>query len=126
MPTTPEASVAVARRLMECLQSGDAEGALALYRDDVIGWRNLDQRELVKKQIGRILRFLVGLADMRYADVRILPTPEGFVQQHTLRCRAPNGAEVAVPACFVARVENGQIARIDEYMDGAAMAPLLG
>jgi ketosteroid isomerase-like protein len=108
------------------LQAGDAEGALALYRDDVIGWRNLDQRSLVKKQIGRILRFLVSLSDFRYADVRIQATPEGFVQQHTLTCRAPNGAEVSVPACFVARVEEGQIARIDEYMDSAAMAPLMG
>ncbi len=125
MPDPQQRALALARELMQRLQAGDAEGALALYRDDVVVWRNLDQRELAKKQVGRILRFLVGLRELRYADVRILPTPEGFLQQHTLCCVAPSGEPVAVPACMVARVEDGLLTRVDEYMDGAAMAPLM-
>lgn len=125
MPDSPAGALAVAQQLMQHLQAGDAEAALALYRDDVVVWRNLDQRELSKKQVARILRFLVGLRELRYADVRIQATREGFVQQHTLCCVAPNGAAVAVPACMVARVEAGQLTRVDEYMDGAAMTPLM-
>jgi len=33
---------------------------------------------------------------------------------------------VRVDACLVGTVEDGQIVRIDEYVDSAAMAPLMG
>ena len=38
----------------------------------------------------------------------------------------PKGDEARIPSCVVARVEDGQITRIDEYADSAAMAPLMG
>jgi ketosteroid isomerase-like protein len=47
------------------------------------------------------------------------------VQQHVLRATAPDGRPVVCAACLVVEIEDGRIRRIDEYMDGAALAPLL-
>ncbi len=118
----------VARALIGRIEAGDVEGALALYADDVVTWRNLDGRELGKKQVRTILAFLAGLPDLQYRDVRIQDTGDGrgFVQQHVLTCKSKQGEPVEAAACLVARVEQGQLKRLDEYLDSAAMAPLLG
>lgn len=118
--------VAIAKRLIECVTSGDVDGVEALYHDDIRCWRNLDGRELAKRQALKIVRFLGTLRDLRYDDIRIAPTPAGFVQQHTLCCTGPKGEDVRVAACLVAAVEGARITRIDEYVDSAAMAPLMG
>ena len=120
-----ESAVELARDFMGRLLDGDVEGALACYHDDARVWRNVDGRELVMKQVVKVFRFLVVQKDLRYEDVRITGTETGFVQQHTLCCTAPGGEAVAVAACIVARVEAGRIRRLDEYMDAAAMEPLM-
>lgn len=122
-----ERHVACAERLVACLLAGDVDGVGEIYAQDVVTWRNLDGRELVRKQVMKIVEFLAtGVTDLRYEDLRIEPTETGFVQQHTLCCLSSKGEAVTVPACIVARVEGGRITRIDEYMDSAAMAPLMG
>ena len=115
----------VARGLIERIEAGDVEGAAAFYAEDVVTWRNIDGRELVKKQILRILAFLAGLEELVYEDVRIQEVRDGFVQQHVLCCRSPRGDQVRAAACLVARVRDGRLLRVDEYLDSAAMAPLM-
>ncbi len=46
------------------------------------------------------------------------------MEQHVLRGTGPSGAAVEIPACIVARVENGLITRLDEYLDSAHTASL--
>ena len=121
-----EKNVAAARRLIECVIGGDLAGVEALYHDDIVCWRNLDGRGLVKKQALKIVGFLGTLDELAYEDIRIDATGTGFVQQHTLCCLSPSGEAVRVAACLVAEVRDGQILRIDEYVDSAAMAPLMG
>jgi len=116
----------VAQGLIERIEAGDVEGAAAFYAEGVVTWRNIDGRELVKAQVLRILGFLAGLEDLVYEDVRIQEIADGFVQQHVLSCRSPGGESVRAAACLVARVQDGRLVRVDEYLDSAAMAPLLG
>lgn len=116
----------VARGLIERIEAGDVEGAAGFYAEDVVTWRNIDGRELAKPQVRRILEFLSGLDDLAYEDVRIQETETGFVQQHVLTCTSPGGEPVRAAACLVGTVRDGQLARLDEYLDSAAMAPLLG
>ena len=108
------------------IEAGDVEGVDALYDDRAIVWRNIDNRELVKKQMLRVIEFLATqVTDLRYEDVRVQATETGYVQQHTLKCVAANGKPVEVRACLVVTVENGKVLRLDEYLDSAAMAPLM-
>lgn len=119
--------VAIARRLIDAIGRGDVAAVDALYADDMTGWRNVDGRELSKRQMLKVVRFLASdVKDLRYDDVRIQPTATGYVQQHVLRATAPDGSRVEVPACLVVTVGDRAIRRIDEYMDSAALAPLLG
>ena len=108
------------------MTSGDVEAIDRLYAEEIRVWRNIDQRELVKKQALKIITILSQLQGLEYRDLRIEGTDFGFVQQHILSCTGPKGDDVRVPACIVARVEGEQIVRIDEYADSAAMAPLMG
>ena len=124
--SSPHSSVDVARRLIECVKSGDVDGVDRLYHDDIRVWRNVDERELVKKQALKIIGILSKLDGLEYEDLRIEPSASGFVQQHVLCCKGPKGDDVRVPSCVVARVEGDRILRIDEYADSAAMAPLMG
>lgn len=118
-------AVEVAQALMQRTLAGDIEGACELYAEDAVCWRNFDERELDKAQVARVIGFLRRLDDLRYEQVRISATDEGFVQQHVMRCRAASGADVRVAACLVAQVRDGLIRRLDEYVDSKAMAALL-
>ena len=121
-----QSSSAVAQRMIECVTQGDIDGIERLYHDDIRVWRNVDERELVKRQAVKEVKILSQLSGLAYRDVRIEASAAGFVQQHVLCCTGPQGEDVRVPSCLIARVEGGQILRIDEYADSAAMAPLMG
>lgn len=117
----------VARTLTDRLNAKDAEGVLRHYADDVAIWRNFDRRTLNKKQVTKVIGVLVSAIEgLRYEDVRVTPTATGFVQQHVLCGTAPSGEALSVPACLVAEIRDGLIVRVDEYLDSAAMAPLMG
>jgi ketosteroid isomerase-like protein len=117
----------IAKRLRDGLMAGDVEAVGAIYHEDMIGWRNFDGRELNQRQMLKIVAFLASdVRDLRYEEVRVHATPTGFVQQHVLRATARDGRAVACPACLVVEVMDGQIRRLDEYLDAQALAPLLG
>lgn len=124
--STSHPNVLVAKRMIECVTSGDVDGVERLYHDDIRVWRNVDDRELVKRQAVKVVKILSTLKDLAYADVRIEATENGFVQQHVLCCTGPKGDDVRVPSCIVVRLEGDRILRIDEYADSGAMAPLMG
>ena len=117
----------IARRLTAGIVAGDVDAVGALYHEDLVGWRNIDGRELSRRQMLKIVGFLArDVSDLRYDDVQVQPTPRGYVQQHVLRATARDGTKVEVSACLVVSVHDGQIVRLDEYMDAAALAPLMG
>lgn len=116
----------IARRLMEGISAGDVDAVGALYHDDLVGWRNVDGRELDRRQMLKIVDFLgTRVKDLRYEQIRVQPTASGYVQQHVLRATASDGTRVEMPACLVVELADGKIRRLDEYMDSAALAPLL-
>lgn len=126
-PETTHPHVAIARQLVERLLAKDVDGVAALYTDDMTAWRNSDGRTLVKKQALKVVRILTGnLDDLRYENVRVSPTPDGFVQQHTMKCTAPNGEPVEAHVCMIATLDGDKIKQVCEYMDSAQMAPLMG
>lgn len=118
--------VILARKLTARIEAGDVDGVAELYHDELTAWRSHDKRNLVRKQAIKVVEILGRqLQDLRYEDVRIQPTPSGFVQQHTMRCRSPKGEPVEAFVCMVATVRDGRIFHVDEYMDSAQMAPLM-
>lgn len=119
--------VTVARALTRALESGDAAAVADLYADDISVFRNFDARTLPKAKVLKVIDFLTrSVVGLRYEDVRITPTERGFVQQHVFRGTSASGEPVAAHVCLLAEVRDGRITRIDEYLDSAQMAPLMG
>lgn len=83
-------------------------------------WHNDD---LLEQSVEDNLKVLQGLhravSGLRYDIVRRAATADGVLQQHVLRGRLPNGAEVELHAAMYLQVRDGHITRIEEYLDSA-------
>jgi len=118
----------VADQIFAAIEAGDAAMVASLYAVDVIVWHNNDGVEQTKEQNLRVLHWLVrNTVSREYRAVRRFAIDGGFVQQHDLHLVFDDGRTADLPACVVAKVSNGVITRIDEYLDGpgatAAFAP---
>jgi ketosteroid isomerase-like protein len=117
--------LAIADRLFTAIAAGDIDTVRAVYAPNARIWHNFDDADQPAEQNLKVLRWVVAtVKDLRYDDVRRLPTPEGFVQQHVLRGTV-NGTPLAIPACIIATLRDGRITRLDEYIDSAHAAPLM-
>jgi ketosteroid isomerase-like protein len=129
LPPVPDSDAAkreVARRLMAAIEAGDVAAVGELYADDMVGWRSFDRRELGRDAMLRVIEWLVKhVRDRHYQAIRVETTERGYVQQHVLHATAPDGSKLEAPACLVVEVRGGKIRRLDEYIDSAAIAPLL-
>ena len=116
---------AVAQQLFDAIERGDVEALPSLYHVGARIWHNSDGTEQSVDENLRVLRWLVRNTSLRqYDEVRREVTPSGFVQMHVLRLELGDGRSVRIPACLVARVSQGRITRIDEYLDSAHLAAL--
>ena len=88
-------------------------------------WHNDD---LLEQPVEDNLKVLQGLhralSGLRYDIVRRAATADGVLQQHVLRGRLPNGAEVELHAAMYLQVRDGHITRIEEYLDSARRAEI--
>ncbi|MEN0134005.1 MAG: nuclear transport factor 2 family protein [Rhodococcus sp. (in: high G+C Gram-positive bacteria)] len=115
----------LADRFFAAVSRGDEATLTELYAPDALIWHNDDGQEQTVTENLRVLRWLSRtLEDLRYEDIRRHELPHGFAQQHVLRATLPGHGPLEVPACLFVRVDDGRIARIDEYVDSAATLPL--
>ena len=116
---------AIADRFFSAIEKGDIDTVEALYADDVVVWhsnRALDERATgqSKSENLTLLRYVCEFIDgLHYEILDRQLTETGFVQQHVFRGRSSGGHEVALPVAIIFVIEDGKIARIDEYMDPA-------
>lgn len=123
----PRETLELADRFFAAIPKGDIETLRAIYAPDALIWHNHDQATQGVEQNLQVLGWVVkNIAGLRYEEVRRHATATGFVQQHVLRGRAPNGTPLEVPACIVCAVVDGRITRLDEYLDSAQLAALRG
>jgi len=110
----------LADRLMAAIERGDIADASACYRPDARIWHNFDG---VEQSVDENMRSLpwVGkrLSNRKYEIVARHAFAGGFVQQHVLTGTLNNGQPFRMPACIVVQVEDGLIARLEEYLDTA-------
>ena len=126
MPTVSEQPLEVADRLFKAIERGDVDAMRDIYSPDCKIWHNNDGRTQSPEENLRVLKWVVdNIDEVACTEIRRQPTPTGFVQQHVMRGRLKSsGRQFALPACIVCVVENGRIARLDEYLDSAHVAAL--
>ena len=121
MPSTDPLDVAA--RLFAAVEAGDVTAIAQLYAPDAVIWHSHTGTTQTAEENVQVLGMVTKrLRDLRYEEVRRQRTDRGFVQQHVLRARGPEGQPVELRACMVCDVVDGRITRLDEYLDGAAVA----
>lgn len=122
-----EATAALARRFFDSVEAGDIEAVAACYADDAAIWHNTDGLTQTKAENLKVLKlFTRYIADIRYQDRRLNVFRGGFVHQHRLTGRRPDGVAVELPATLICAVQDGRITRLDEYFDSAHEATFRG
>ena len=113
-------TAAVIHRLFGGLSRGDVAGARACVTDDLVVWHGYDRLVLNLEEIVPVWHeMLVRFAERSYVDVRRSPVPGGWVQRHQMLVRSASGERMAWPACLFVTLQDGLIARLDEYIDVA-------
>lgn len=113
----------VADAVFDAIERGDIGLLTRLWADDIAVWHSNDGVVQDKAQNLAVLGFMVEhTASIKYVDpIRDL-TSTGFVQRHVLRLTFDDGRVAELPIAIFAAVSDGQITRIDEYVDSAHVA----
>jgi len=95
--------------------------------DDCIIWQNVFGRETTKQDnLSKYHDSYRGQRRRTYDDRIIDVFHDGFVIRYQLGGVMENGHRGSLWICIVARVRDGQITRIDEYMDSSKFAAWAG
>ena len=126
MPLEPTATLEVADRFLEASRRGDTKAMVAFYAPEGAVWHNYDDTVIDPAASARALAWLHRtVPDLVWDDVRIVATDEGFVLRSVLRGTA-KGGPVEIHSCVVVTLDaDARILRTDEYLDSAALAPML-
>ena len=115
----------VAARLIASIEAADGDGFLACFAPGAVIWHNNDNLDSDPAQSLKVLGWLRRRVDrLRYEEIRVQPTPAGYVEQHVLRGTRADGLPFEVPARLVVAVEDGLITRLDEYVDASGLGAL--
>lgn len=125
MTLTDAAKLATQAAYAAATRGADACAMAALSEPDAVVWHNHDDVVVTAEQSSRTLRWLHRtMPDVRWEDVAVRPTPDGFVWQAVLTGSAPSGPVRAHTCMVVTLSPAGRVQRIDEYLDPAALTPL--
>jgi ketosteroid isomerase-like protein len=113
----------VAAEFMAAVNSGDGERLRAVYHPDVRIWHTFDGMEQGREANIRTLLWMFShVSGVRYEEIRVSATEDGFVQQHVMRGDSPAfEAPCMLRAWFS---PDGRITRLEEYVDSAHTRPL--
>lgn len=112
-------------RLFHTVEHGDLNDLRQIFADGAMVWHNTDEKLTDVEHAIRTLGILRSTAtEFRYDDIVRLPTPTGFVQQHTLLITMPDGTHIRDLCANICTVEHGRITRMDAYHDSAATSAM--
>lgn len=117
---------AVIDRFYAGLASGDLDEALACMTPDACVWHSFDgiaQDRAASLESWRGL--IANFAERSFVDVRRHRIRGGFVQQQMMTVRTTQGAVLGWATCVIVWLQDGLIARIDEYIDRAGRFDLM-
>lgn len=117
-------SITMAQQFLEKLSAGDVSDIIA---EDAVSWHNLDEVEgLVSAAAGNFAVVRTAFPDFRYAELRYTAAEEGVsLARFTLLATLADGSELRAPGALVVTERDGLITRVEEYLDGRHLAPIV-
>jgi ketosteroid isomerase-like protein len=120
-----EANLAVANRFFDALLAGDLAALQAACASGSVLWINLTERDRpLEASLPGFALLRAKVPDLQLEAVRRRGVAGGFVEQHVLTGTMPDGGALRVVGCFIGSTEDGQITRLEEYVDGSQAAAL--
>lgn len=114
-------------RFFDAYESRDVEALDQIYAPDCIIWHNVFGRDTTRDENLAAMPGGYKRQRRRTYDDRIINTFEdGFVIQYTLSGVQHSGHKGALWICIVGRCRDGQLTRIDEYMNSGRFAAWRG
>lgn len=122
MPMSDKEIIDFAQSMLEAAEVGDYEKLRDFYTPDAKLWFNSsDVWKTLDEHFASVGGFRDKLQNMRYAEARITPFGDGYVQQFRARANTADGTPLDMPVCIVARLRDGKILTREEYYDSAAL-----
>jgi len=120
-----QTTLAFADRFIAAIEHGDVEAVRACYAPDAKIWHNTDKLEQsVEQNLKSVAWFARKLPQRTYHVQRREVLKDGFLQQHVLEAKLPDGGTWSLSACVLIRMKDGVITRLDEYIDSAETTAL--
>lgn len=113
----------VAEAVFDAIERGDMESLASLWADDIEVWHSNDGVVQGKAQNLAVLGWMIENTEtIEYRNAVRDLTAAGFVQRHVLHLTFSDGRSADLPIAIFASVRDGQVTRIDEYVDSAHIA----
>jgi ketosteroid isomerase-like protein len=113
-------------RFFDAYEAKDVEELDRIYAPDCIIWHNVFGRDTTRDDNLAAMRRDRGQRRRTYNDRIINTFEDGFVIQYTLNGVQHSGHRGALWICIVGRCRDGQLVRVDEYMDSGKFAAWRG
>ena len=117
-------NISIARAMFDAFQAGDTDAARAILADDFTGSQNGGPAMSRDVLLGFSGAVKAAVPDFRYEEIDCAATPDGFVEEHTVRGTLPDGEAINLRLCVVGTVESGKVTSLREYLDSAGAAGL--
>jgi ketosteroid isomerase-like protein len=119
-------SLGIAGRLTRAIATADVDDLRRLYSRDAVVWHSTDQVEMSVNQVLDLVRAIRNVAACTVEVSSTLVTERGFVQTQKNTYTFRDGTGTAFHAALLVTLDgNGQILRLEEYLDSAGLAPLV-
>jgi ketosteroid isomerase-like protein len=124
--STAQRSSSLAERLTTAIETNDPDLLAEVMAQDATIWHSTDEIEMTVGQAQELARAIGAVADSKVTVTSYSDTASGFVQTHVNEFRLRSGETVRFHTALVVRLDaSGRIGRMEEYLDGTRLAPLI-
>jgi ketosteroid isomerase-like protein len=103
----------------------DLDIARRLFAPGATVWNAIGDATMKVEDSLRSLQAVLDVtSELSYTDVRVMPTAQGYLEQHYVDAVMKGGQHVRIPAIMVVTVNDGLITRLEEYIEANAAAPI--
>ena len=107
-------------RFFDAVESHDLDALRVIYAPDLRFWANVADGEATREQNLQVLIDGKPRHRRRTYDDRVINTfPTGFVARYSCNIMQHNGVPRSLSSCLIAQCSDGQITRIDAYLDSS-------
>lgn len=114
----------IAKALFQAFEDGDDDAVRALCAADFKGVQNGGAVVGLPTLLAFSAAVRTVVTDFRYENARCAATASGFVEEHDVCGKLPDGATLRLYVCVVGEINDGKITHLREYFDSASAAGL--